>query len=301
MPPSTRAPLAPVVLCSSSFSPQHRLACQPGEGRGFDLQRRQAPVRAGSHLAHWAAGRCRRRIRWVLSAPPPHTIKRRRSGCMAQHVRGAGPRREFRQGRLHVGRCGAGEGAQVAVAARPVEQVAAGALGWRLAEIRLGQQAVPAAPAGPGRSRPRRLPRRRACPCAARTSYPSAHCRDRSRSPASSPSGAQQRDVGDAADVEHAYAFRRAAPNQAWWKKGASGAPWPPGRDVAAAKVGDHGDARQFRQQRRLAQLERVAGAVEFLRPVAHGLAVGADGPHRCRRLRRRWPAARRPPGHRRA
>ena len=29
---------------------QHRLARQPGEGRGLDLQRRQAPVRAGRHL-----------------------------------------------------------------------------------------------------------------------------------------------------------------------------------------------------------------------------------------------------------
>jgi len=51
------------------------------------------------------------------------------------------------------------------------------------------------------------------------------------------------------------------------------------GRHVAAAEVGHHGDPGQLRQQRRLAKLQGVAGAVEFLRPVPYGLAMGADRP----------------------
>ena len=49
------------------------------------------------------------------------------------------------------------------------------------------------------------------------------------------------------------------------------------GGHVAAAQVADHVDATQLGQQRAIHQLQRVAGAVEFLRAVAHRLPMGAD------------------------
>ena len=62
------------------------------------------------------------------------------------------------------------------------------------------------------------------------------------------------------------------------------------GGDVAAAEVGDTSMPRELGQQGRRVQLQGVAGAVELARPMAHGLAVAADG----RDLRRRRaPAAR--------
>ena len=53
-----------------------------------------------------------------------------------------------------------------------------------------------------------------------------------------------------------------------------------PRRDVPAAEIGHDIDPGQFCQQGRLAQLQGVAGAVEFPRAMAHGLAVRADSPH---------------------
>ena len=48
--------------------------------------------------------------------------------------------------------------------------------------------------------------------------------------------------------------------------------------DIAAAKVGHHGNACEFGQQGRAVELQGVARAIKHLRPVAHGLAMGANG-----------------------
>ena len=50
------------------------------------------------------------------------------------------------------------------------------------------------------------------------------------------------------------------------------------GRYIAAAEIGHHVNARQLGQQGRVVKLHGVTGAVKRLRPMAHGLAVGADG-----------------------
>jgi hypothetical protein len=57
----------------------------------------------------------------------------------------------------------------------------------------------------------------------------------------------------------------------------------PASGHVATAKVGHDVDPGQFRQQCRRIQLKRIAGAVELLRAVPNGLAVGADGDHMAR------------------
>jgi hypothetical protein len=61
------------------------------------------------------------------------------------------------------------------------------------------------------------------------------------------------------------------------WKAGTKGA-LTAGGDVAGAEVADHVDAGQFGEQGRVVQLERIADAIELARPVAHRLAVGANG-----------------------
>jgi hypothetical protein len=55
------------------------------------------------------------------------------------------------------------------------------------------------------------------------------------------------------------------------------------GGHVAAAQVGHHVQAGQFSQQGGIEQLDGVAPAVELPRPMADGLAMGADGEDRPR------------------
>ena len=50
------------------------------------------------------------------------------------------------------------------------------------------------------------------------------------------------------------------------------------GRDIPTAEIGNHVNARKFSQQGGIVELQRVARAVELLRPMAHGLAMRADG-----------------------
>jgi len=52
------------------------------------------------------------------------------------------------------------------------------------------------------------------------------------------------------------------------------------GCHIPAAKVGHHGNACALGQQGRVVQLQGVARAIEFLGAMAHGLPMGADGPH---------------------
>ena len=90
---------------------------------------------------------------------------------------------------------------------------------------------------------------------------------------------AEHAEVGHAAQVEHRRGLSRAG-KHALVEGGHQGCALAPSSHVAAAQVGHHGDAAEFGQQRRAVELEGVASAVELLRPVAHGLAMGADGPH---------------------
>ncbi|MNV44472.1 hypothetical protein D3C71_1362350 [compost metagenome] len=55
------------------------------------------------------------------------------------------------------------------------------------------------------------------------------------------------------------------------------------GRHVAAAEVGHHRNAGPLCQQGRVAQLQRVPGAIKLLRTVAHGLPVGTNRSDRVR------------------
>ena len=89
----------------------------------------------------------------------------------------------------------------------------------------------------------------------------------------------QQRQIGDAAQVEHRDGFprhrkaRRVEGRDQWRTLPARG-------HVAAAQVADHVDAGQLGEQRPVQQLAGVAGAVEFARAVPDRLPVGADGLH---------------------
>jgi hypothetical protein len=90
----------------------------------------------------------------------------------------------------------------------------------------------------------------------------------------------QHRQVADATQVQHGTGLALAAEHHAVegrrkWSALASG------RDVAGAEVADHVDSTQLGEQRGLVQLQGVAGAVELLRTVSHGLAVRADGDDR--------------------
>ena len=89
-------------------------------------------------------------------------------------------------------------------------------------------------------------------------------------------SRAQQREIGDAADVEDRGGLpgpRKARRVEGRHQRCALAA----GGHVAAAEVADHGDAAQLGQQSTVHQLQRVAATVEFARPVAHRLPMGAD------------------------
>ncbi|KAG1252548.1 hypothetical protein G6F68_011736 [Rhizopus microsporus] len=86
--------------------------------------------------------------------------------------------------------------------------------------------------------------------------------------------GRQQRDVGDAAQIEDGAAMLRAEDRGVEWRHqrctlAACG-------HVAAAEVRHHVDAGQFRQQGRRIELHGIAA----VRPVPDGLAVRADGGH---------------------
>ena len=77
------------------------------------------------------------------------------------------------------------------------------------------------------------------------------------------------------------------AANSAAWSAGTSGAPWPPAATSRLRKSQTTSMPAKLGQQGAVHELQRVAGAVELLRPVAHGLAMRADGAH-LRRLQPR-------------
>ena len=93
------------------------------------------------------------------------------------------------------------------------------------------------------------------------------------------PVGMQDREVGDATDIEQAQGLTRLAEPGAV-KEGGQRRTLPARRHIAAAKVGHDIDAGEFGQQGRLTQLNRVAGAVKGLGAMAHGLTMRTDGPH---------------------
>ena len=170
-----------------------------------------------------------------------------------------------------------------------MEQIAAGALGRRQGEVGLALATLRAGRRSTARSPPRRRRRRR----------PGRWCRWHQRSisalagpqskPSTAPSAPQQRQVGDAAEVEHGDASRPARPNSGAVEGRHQRRALAAGRHVAAAEVGDHVDAGQLGQQRGVVELQRVARAVELLR------AGGARSGHARRwraPLSRRAPAA---------
>ena len=70
--------------------------------------------------------------------------------------------------------------------------------------------------------------------------------------------------------------------NSAACSAGTNGAPWPPAATSRLRK--SQTTSMPHSSERAVHQLQRVAGAVELLRPMAHGLAVGADRAHLRRR-----------------
>ncbi len=84
--------------------------------------------------------------------------------------------------------------------------------------------------------------------------------------------------VGDAADVED-DAVRAGSPKERVVKGGHQWGTLAPGGDVAAAEIGDNGDARPLRKQCRVVELQRVAG----FGGMAHRLPMTADGAYRGR------------------
>ncbi len=85
-----------------------------------------------------------------------------------------------------------------------------------------------------------------------------------------------RREVGDAAEIEHGS--RGAGPcEDRPMKRRNERRTLATRGDVAAAKVGDHVDACQLGEQRRRAELHRVADAVEFAGAMPDRLAVAAD------------------------
>ena len=78
-------------------------------------------------------------------------------------------------------------------------------------------------------------------------------------------------EVGDAADIND-HAMPRFSTKCGGVKGRNQGRALAAGSDVAAAKICNYADAREFGQQRRIADLQGVA----CVRPVANGLAVAA-------------------------
>ena len=93
----------------------------------------------------------------------------------------------------------------------------------------------------------------------------------------------QDGQVADAADVEHRHRLARAREHGAVKRRHQRRA-LSTGGHVAGTEVGDDVDAAELGEQGRVVQLQRVAGAIEFTRSVAHRLAVGADGAYLRRR-----------------
>ena len=86
----------------------------------------------------------------------------------------------------------------------------------------------------------------------------------------------QQREVGDAAEVEHRAVFVDASCSNAAWKAGTSGAPWPPAATSRRRKSATVVDAGAFGDDVAVAELpgERRCAACGS---VADGLAMRAD------------------------
>jgi hypothetical protein len=89
--------------------------------------------------------------------------------------------------------------------------------------------------------------------------------------------GMQQRDIGNAAEVEHRTGLPRL--REAGGVEGRhQRCALPAGGDVAAAEIAHHVDAGQFGQPCAVEELQRVARAVVQPRLVAHRLTVGTQG-----------------------
>jgi hypothetical protein len=89
--------------------------------------------------------------------------------------------------------------------------------------------------------------------------------------------GTQHAEIGNAADIEHQRCFPGPA-EHALVKGRHQRRTLAARRHIAAAQVGDDGDAGQLGQQGGVVELQRIARAIEHLRAVAHGLAMGAYG-----------------------
>ena len=209
---------------------------------GRSSRARQAPrVRRGGASAR------------AFFAPPPQTIRRRAPAAMPRDGVGDAARGEFEQRRLHRLRVLAAG----SIRCEPgcVEQIAAGALGRRAREIGLSQHALEqrresTVPAGrPGAARVVAACRGAARPTGRAGSCPG-RCRSRSPSPwrgrkvrlAMPPRLSATR--SSAGSREYRGVERRR-------QRRALAA----GGDVAAAEIGHHADARQFGEQRRVADL----------------------------------------------
>ena len=95
--------------------------------------------------------------------------------------------------------------------------------------------------------------------------------------PPTCPVGVQQRDVGDAADVDHRPIFTGRAKGGGMERRHQ----WrcfTTGGHVATAEVGHHVDARGFGDATRVPDLDGVGQ--RLARPVQYGLAMAADGAH---------------------
>ena len=191
---------------------------------------------------------------------------------------------EFGQRRLHVlrPRCRRRQGTQLRIEPASVELVAAGALRRRCGEIGVREHGVEQWLGHASRARPRAA---RVEGLAGVCATPEVH-QHIARSAVEAcrrTVSAQNGQVAEATDVQHAQRFARPA-EQGAMKRRHQRRALPTGGHIAAAKVGHHGDTGQLGQQRGAVELLRVADAVEFARAVPHRLAVGTDGAHRFTR-----------------
>jgi small subunit ribosomal protein S8 len=84
--PSTRAPLAPVTLFSSSFSRRTVLRASQANAVASTCCG-GSPASALEDTCTWGNKAPSRRMRWPLRTPPPHTTRRRSPGsCRATSV-----------------------------------------------------------------------------------------------------------------------------------------------------------------------------------------------------------------------
>jgi iron-sulfur cluster insertion protein len=252
------------------------------EGAQFVIKNPNASTSCGcGSLLGLTPGKCtaRRCIRWSLNAPPPHYQQTLRARRVRQQGLAGCNRAVFGQRGLHVGGWRRGrQPLQRRVQPARIEQVATGALGRLALQKGLAQQAlqqgwIDASRGGPPAGGIVGVAQMALAPqvhqCVAGTTVETAH----------RPGAGQQGQVADAAQVEHGHVHSRRGKERGMQRRNQR-RPLASRSHVAAAQVADDVDAAQFGQQRTVHQLQRVARSIELLRPVAHGLAMGADRPN---------------------